>query len=95
MSQATALEVAGRHLDHETLTLWLALLEAGGYMNLREIRRTWCAATDPDAVREMVLRLRDNNMVREKRLGGKHSTFGVTTLCSAPPGYEHLMEAAS
>lgn len=88
---APAPEAAGRHLDHETLTLWLALLEAGGYMNLREIRRTCCAATEADTVRDMVERLRDNGMVREKRIGSKHATFGVTTLCKAPPGYEHLM----
>lgn len=91
----TAPESTGRHIDHETLMLWVALVEAGGYKNLREIRRTWCAAAEPDVVRARVERLCENGMVREKRVGGKHSTFGVTTLCSAPPGYEHLMRAAA
>lgn len=95
MNTPDTLDTTGRHLDHDTLMLWVELVLAGGYMNLREIRRTWCAATEPETVRAMVLRLRDNGMVREKCRGGKHPTFGVTTLCCAPPGYEHLMRVAS
>lgn len=85
----------GRHIDHETLMLWCELAKAGGYYNLREVRRTWCAATEPGTVRERLDRLRDNNMERERRIGSKHCTYGVTTMCVAPPGYEHLMGVAS
>jgi hypothetical protein len=88
---STATESTGRHLDHSTLMLWVELVTAGGYWNLREIRRTWCAAVEAETVRDMVERLRDNGMLRERRMGSKHATFGVTTLCKAPPGYEHLM----
>ncbi|KLN54711.1 hypothetical protein [Variovorax paradoxus] len=84
---------AGRHIDHETLMLWVELVKAGGYHNLREVRRTWCAATEPGTVRERLARLCDNGMVRERRIGSKHTTYGVTTKCIAPPGYDFLMRA--
>lgn len=85
----------GRHLDHDTLMLWVALVTEGGYYNLREVRRTWCAACDPAIVRERLARLCDNGMLRERRIGTKHTTYGVTTKCIAPPGYEHLMGVSS
>lgn len=88
---APTAENAGRHIDHSTLELWIELVMAGGYWSLREIRQNWFAAAEPAAVRGMVERLCDNGMVRERRIGSKHATFGVTTLCKAPPGYEHLM----
>lgn len=81
----------GRHIDDATLRLWMHLVVAGGYSHLREIRREWCPDDAADVVEARVTRLVENGMLRERQRTGKHRTFGVTTSCAAPPGYEHFL----
>jgi hypothetical protein len=91
----SVMKTTWRHLDDSALRLWMHLVEAGGYWSVREMRLQWFAAIETDEVRDMVDRLHDNGLVREQRRGGKHPAYGVTTLCKAPPGYEHLLGIAA
>jgi len=84
----------GRHIDHETLMLWVRLVQAGDYHTPRQIREVWYPNLTTHEVRDMLERLTANRMVRQKREACKHTVYGVTTLCIAPPGYAHMMQPA-
>lgn len=84
----------GRHLDDNALRIWLELVRLGGYWYVREFRALHFPGMSGFHVKDSLERLVDNGMVREVRSDGGHPRYGVTTLCKAPPGYEHVMAGA-
>jgi len=76
-----------RHLDHIALVSWLILVREGGYSTAAEVRAMHRNAGVTE-VRLALERLVSNGMVRKRKVLGAWPTFGVTTSCKAPPGYE-------
>ena len=83
-----------RHLDQDALTVWMFLLKEGGYWQARELGRELISEPMVSTVRSQCDRLLVNGMVRSRQLPGRHASFGVTPSCTAPPGYEWMLEAA-
>lgn len=86
---------AARHLDDNALRIWLDLVRLGGYWKVGELRRQWFPSLSGDEVRDCLDRLHNCGMVRERRSMGAHGAYGVTTLCNAPPGYEHVLKGGT
>lgn len=91
----SAVANAPRHLDDNALQIWLDLVRLGGYWKVRELRAQWFPSLSGDEVRDCLDRLHNCGMVRERRSMGAHGSYGVTTLCNAPPGYEHVLKGGT
>lgn len=84
----------GRALDDLSLRVWITLVQLGGYTKVLELRSLHFPQEDGRALAYRLESLVANGMARSRRSGKERAAYGVTTKCSAPPGYEHHLEAA-
>ncbi|MFP5474416.1 MAG: hypothetical protein ACLGJD_12285 [Gammaproteobacteria bacterium] len=84
----------GRALDDLSLRVWITLVQLGGYTKVVELRAAHFPQEDGKALAYRLESLVANGMARARRNGKQWPAYGVTTKCSAPPGYEHHLEAA-
>lgn len=87
-------DTQSRHLDHDALMLWQLLLKEGGYWNTRELGPVTVKYKNKNRLRKTCDRLVLLGLVRARKLPGRHTSFGVTAACKAPPGYGWMLELA-